>query len=63
MPRFLIVLTYAWLIIVGGALLFTPDGVFCIACGRVFESVLGVVAIVLGVIGLGTHLSGKQVGV
>ena len=60
MPRLFIVLAYAWLILVGGVLLFTPDGVFCIACGRALESVIGLVAIVLGVVGLATHLTGKQ---
>lgn len=63
MPRMLIVLAYAWLILLGGVLLFTPDGVFCIACGRLVESVLGVVGILLGIMGLAMHLRGPTVGV
>lgn len=46
------VLAFAFLIIIGG-LLFRPDGVFCIACTAItIGQVLGVVAIVLGGLGL-----------
>jgi hypothetical protein len=40
-------LAWAWLIIIG-ALMLTPGGVSCIACGETLNSVLGVVSIVLG---------------
>ena len=44
-------LAYAWIIIVGG-LMITPDGVQCIACGRTLTTVLAVLSIGLGVVGL-----------
>ncbi|MGH9362005.1 MAG: hypothetical protein ACRD2T_08815 [Thermoanaerobaculia bacterium] len=50
MPNIVRGLAYAFLIIVG-ALMFTPDGVVCIACGPTLTKVLGVVAIVLGIAG------------
>ncbi|MCE5194432.1 MAG: hypothetical protein LLF28_03100 [Nitrospiraceae bacterium] len=43
-------LTWAWVIIIGG-LMFTPEGITCIACGPVATKVIAVISIVLGVIG------------
>lgn len=45
------VLAWAWLIVIGG-LMFTPGGIDCIKCGPLFESILGIVSIVLGAAGL-----------
>jgi hypothetical protein len=58
----IIYLTWAWLIIIGG-LLITPSGTFCIKCGSLdigyigdtVINVLGIGAIVLGVIGMLTR--------
>jgi Peptidase family M23 len=44
-------LAWAWIIVIG-ALMFTPGGVECIACGPTLSKTLGVVSIVLGVVGL-----------
>jgi hypothetical protein len=41
-------LTWAWCIIVGG-LMFTPDGITCIACGPTLQKVLGAISILLGI--------------
>ena len=61
MRRLVIYLAWAWEILIG-VLLITPGGVFCIACGAAVEApgyigrpatmFVGVVAIVLGAIGL-----------
>ncbi len=45
------VLAWAWIIIIG-ALMFTPGGVECIACGPTLNKMLGVVSIVIGALGL-----------
>lgn len=58
MPRFIIRLAWAWLILVG-YILITPIGPICIACGptapgfigRAAATVLGLVSIGLGVAG------------
>ena len=57
-------LAWAWIIIVG-ALMITPGGVWCIACGQVINQpgyigqtavmVLGVGAVLLGLIGIATE--------
>jgi hypothetical protein len=57
-------LAWAWIIIVGG-LIITPGGVWCIACGQVINQpgyigqttvmVLGVGAVLLGLIGIATE--------
>ena len=44
-------LAWAWIIIVGG-LMFTPNGIQCIACGAGLSKILAVVSIVLGAVGL-----------
>ncbi|HXU46072.1 MAG TPA: hypothetical protein VN783_11145 [Thermoanaerobaculia bacterium] len=47
-------LTWAWVIIIG-ILMILPDGVVvCLACGLVFNKVLGVISIALGVAGFVT---------
>ena len=52
-------LAWAWIIIIG-ALMFTPGGVECIACGPTLTNVLGVVSIVLGSVGLiGSVMAGR----
>jgi len=63
MQRFFYVLTWVWLIVVGG-LLITPGGIFCIVCGATIDApgfigktavfVIGIVSIFIGIIGLGT---------
>lgn len=50
MPNLVRVLAFAFLIIVG-ALMFTPDGIVCIACGLTLTRVLGAISIVLGIAG------------
>jgi hypothetical protein len=57
-------LAWIWIIIVGG-LIITPKGIFCIVCGQVITQpgsigqtgtmVVGIVAIVLGLVGLVTE--------
>ena len=57
-------LAWVWIIIVGG-LIITPKGIFCIVCGQVITQpgtigqtatmILGIGAIVLGLIGLVTE--------
>ena len=57
-------LAWLWIIIVGG-LLITPGGVWCIACGQVVNQpgyigqtgvmVLGIGAIILGLVGIATE--------
>jgi hypothetical protein len=51
MPKIIIVLAWAWIIIVGG-LMITPGGISCIRCGPSLNLVLAIVSIVLGVAGL-----------
>ncbi|HXJ92115.1 MAG TPA: hypothetical protein VMT20_04450 [Terriglobia bacterium] len=61
MKRLIIYLAWAWEIIVG-ALLITPGGIICIACGATVQApgyigetatrVVGVVAVVLGLYGI-----------
>jgi hypothetical protein len=41
-------LTWGWIVIVGGALMITPGGGECIACGPVVSPVIGIVSVVLG---------------
>jgi len=69
MRRFILYLTWAWEILIGG-LLITPGGVFCIACGTTVDApgyigrsatiIVGVVAIALGVFGFATAGSAKM---
>ena len=75
MKRYVIYLAWAWEILIGG-LLITPGGILCIACGQVVQDpgyigrpatlVLGVVAIVLGIVGIvaarGTEGAGAIAG-
>jgi hypothetical protein len=62
-------LAWAWEIIVGG-LIITPGGVWCIKCGQVINAagyigdpavmLVGVVAIILGVVGLATEIGSQS---
>jgi hypothetical protein len=58
MPRFIIILAWAWIIIVGG-LIITPGGIGCIRCGTTLNFLIGVVTIVLGLAGLVGTLKGR----
>ncbi len=70
MKRWIVYLAWAWEILIGG-LLITPGGVFCIACGTVLNTpgyigrpattVVGILAIALGVFGILTA-GGARVG-
>lgn len=51
MPKFVIVLAWAWIIIVGG-LMITPGGITCIRCGPTGTLLIGIISIVLGLAGL-----------
>lgn len=65
-PKWLAPLTWAWAIIVG-ALMLTPSGWVCIACGRnapgfvgdIVVAVIGVVSILLGVLGFAGEMRSK----
>lgn len=69
--RVVIYLAWAWEILVG-VLLITPGGVFCIACGAVVQDpgyigrpatlVVGVLAIVLGIVGIAVTAGGAKMG-
>lgn len=48
-------LAWAWIIIIG-ALMITPGGVDCIACGRGLTNLLGLVSIGLGVLGIASRV-------
>jgi len=58
MPKFIIVLAWAWIIIVGG-LMITPGGISCIRCGPTLSLLIAVVSIVLGLVGLVATLRGQ----
>jgi hypothetical protein len=70
MRRLIIYLAWAWEILIG-ALLITPGGVFCIACGQAVDTsgyigrpatiFVGVVAIALGLYGLATSGAARAV--
>jgi hypothetical protein len=51
MPKIIIVLAWAWIIIVGG-LMITPGGITCIRCGPTLSMLIAVISIVLGLAGL-----------
>jgi hypothetical protein len=51
MSRYLFVFAWAWIIIIG-ALMITPGGVQCIACGALLTKVLGVISMAIGIGGL-----------
>ena len=69
--RVIIYLTWAWEILIG-ILLITPGGVLCIACGTTVQApgyigrpatmVAGIVAIVLGVLGIVATARGARTG-
>lgn len=58
MPKFIIVLAWAWIIIVGG-LMITPGGISCLRCGASLNLVIAIVSIVLGLAGLIGTLKGQ----
>jgi hypothetical protein len=70
MRRWIIYLAWAWEILIG-ALLITPGGVLCIACGQIVETpgyigrpatlLVGVVAIAFGLYGLATSGAARAV--
>lgn len=41
-------LTWAWVIIIG-ALMITPGGIECIACGASLTKVIGAISVIIGV--------------
>jgi hypothetical protein len=47
-------LAWAWVIIVG-ALMITPNGIECIACGRTITVAMGVISIALGAVSFVTN--------
>ena len=49
MKRFIVYITWAWMIIIGGLLIITPGGVQCLACGPTTSKWLGVISILIGV--------------
>jgi len=49
MSRFIIYVSWAWMIIIGGMLIITPGGVGCLACGPTISKWLGVISILIGV--------------
>jgi hypothetical protein len=51
--------TWAWVIIVG-ALMITPGGIDCIACGPSLTPILGVLSIVLGLAGIAASYLGRS---
>lgn len=69
LQRYLYVVAWAWMIIVGG-LLITPGGVFCIVCGPSIKApgyigdpavpVIGIVSIALGILGFGIMWRGSS---
>ena len=71
MKRSIIYLAWAWEILIG-ALLITPGGVLCIACGTTVQApgyigetatkVIGVIAILLGVYGIATAARARSAG-
>ncbi len=58
MSKFLRVVGWAWIIIVGG-LMITPGGISCIVCGPLGTKVAGVISVLLGAAGL---LTGRSAG-
>jgi hypothetical protein len=53
---FLQVLAYVLLIVIGGIGIFIPGGAHvCIACGSLLDTILGILAIVVGIAGLATR--------
>lgn len=61
MPKFIIVLAWAWIIVIGG-LIITPGGIHCIKCGPTLNLLIGLVSIVLGLAGLVATVRGKTAG-
>jgi len=55
------VLAWAWIIIIGG-LMITPGGVECIVCGRLLNTVVAVISVLLGAVGLYGEFKGATAG-
>lgn len=51
MNKWIGTLAWAWVIIIG-ALMITPNGVHCIACGDKGNLLMGVISIVLGAVSM-----------
>lgn len=52
LTKYIHAVAWAWMIIVGGLLIFLPHGpVICIACGGIGSILIGVISAVLGVAG------------
>jgi hypothetical protein len=57
-------LAWAWMILIGGLLIFLPHGpVICIACGGLSSLIPGVITAVLGIAGLAVARSGPMQGI
>ncbi len=54
-------LAWAWVIIIG-ALIITPGGIDCTACGSVLTNILGAISIAIGVTGFVAGRSRASVG-
>jgi hypothetical protein len=67
MLKYIPSLAWAWIIIVGGLMIY-PGGIECIACGRIGSKIAGVISIALGVLGFlsgrasSAPVAGKSVG-
>ncbi len=55
LSKWVAVLAWAWIIIIGG-LMITPGGIDCIVCGPLLTDILGLVSITLGVLGIVSRL-------
>jgi hypothetical protein len=52
-------LAWAWVIIIG-ALMIVPGGIYCIACGPLLNNLLGIASIVIGAAaGVATNMGGR----
>lgn len=50
-------LAWAWLIIIGGLMIY-PGGIQCIVCGPLVTQIMGVISVVIGVMGFATARRG-----
>ena len=49
-------LTYVWVIIIGGLIIYPGGIIECIACGRIGNILIGVISVALGVLGFARGL-------
>ncbi len=61
MNKILTRLAWAWIIIIGGLMIY-PGGIECIVCGPLFTKIIGVVSILIGLGGFATSMGSKSVG-